>query len=76
MAFPGPVARKSRSVQKVFEQALNRSNVAKKVSIHVLRHSFATHLQEGGTALRYTSVTRTSKQPNYRAIYSCICERC
>jgi integrase/recombinase XerD len=53
--FPGTTPERhltARSVQRVVKRAAQAAGIPKDVTTHTLRHSFATHLLEGGTNLR------------------------
>ena len=41
----------SRAVQDIFHKYINKTNITKKVTVHSIRHSFATHLLEIGTSI-------------------------
>jgi integrase/recombinase XerD len=70
--FPGQEADKpitSSSIHQIFMRAKKKAGITKPVSIHSLRHSFATHLLEAGSNLHHIQLLLGHASPKTTTIY-------
>lgn len=58
------------TVQQAFRKAYLESGITKKVSVHSLRHAYATHLLEAGVSLRQIQEWLGHSSPSTTSIYA------
>lgn len=58
------------SARQVLKRALNKTNIKKNITLHTLRHSYATHLLENGTDIRFIQELLGHNNPKTTMIYT------